>query len=30
MKYGFTFLGYRFFIKNNRTIMLVKKVQLIQ
>jgi len=25
MKYGFTFLGYRFFIKNNRTIMLVKR-----
>lgn len=25
MKYGFTFLGYRFFVKNNRTIMLVKR-----
>ena len=25
MKYGFTFLGYRFFINNNRTIMIVKR-----
>lgn len=25
MKYGFTFLGYKFFIKNNRTMMIVKR-----
>ena len=25
MKYGFTFLGYKFFVKNNKTIMIIKR-----